>query len=90
MRPGRPRKSAGGQTACPREVEAGVEALADEVWTWREKVGAFGRTVTVKVRKADFRQLTRGRTGAGPFYQRAGACGRENDPQTAFDCKQPS
>jgi hypothetical protein len=31
-------------------VEAGVEALADEVWTWREKVGAFGRTVTVKVR----------------------------------------
>ena len=50
MRPGRPRKSAGSQTACPREVEAGVEALADEVWAWCEKVGAFGRTVTVKVR----------------------------------------
>ena len=50
MRPGRLRKSAGGQTACPREVEAGVEALADEVWTLREKEDAFGRTVTVKVR----------------------------------------
>lgn len=36
--------------------------MADEVWAWCEKAQAFGRTVTVKIKYADFRQATRSRT----------------------------
>src|SRR5260370_16361395 len=36
--------------------------MADEVWAWREKARAFGRTVTVKIKYADFQQATRSRT----------------------------
>ena len=75
--PDRPRKSTGSETTyerdleTPTEVEAGVLALADEVWAWCEKTGARGRTVTVKVRYADFRTVTRSRTVAGPVTNRA-------------------
>jgi len=66
--PDRPRKSLGSETTFsddlinPSDIEAGVEAMADEVWTWCEKAGSFGRTVTVKIKYADFRQATRSRT----------------------------
>jgi DNA polymerase IV len=43
----------------PAGIEAGVLAMADQVWTWCEKANAFGRTVTVKIKYADFRQATR-------------------------------
>jgi DNA polymerase IV len=75
--PDRPRKSAGSETTYQRdlhtaeEVEAGVEALVDEVWGWCERTGSFGRTATVKLRYADFRTLTRSRTGARPIASRA-------------------
>ena len=36
--------------------------MADEVWAWCEKARAFGRTVTVKIKYADFQQATRSRT----------------------------
>ncbi|MBX6375891.1 MAG: DNA polymerase IV [Acetobacteraceae bacterium] len=81
VRPDRPRKSAGSETTYPRdlqtpaEVEAGIEALADEVWGWCERTGAVGRTVTVKVRYADFRTLTRSRTAAEPVAGRAALAG---------------
>jgi DNA polymerase IV len=64
----RPRKSSGSETTFERdltaaaEIEAGVEAMADDVWAWCDKVGAYGRTVTVKVKFADFQQVTRGRS----------------------------
>src|SRR5271165_990914 len=64
----RPRKSSGSETTFerdltePAEIEAGVQAMADDVWAWCEKEQAFGRTVTVKVKFADFRQATRSRT----------------------------
>ncbi|HET7881055.1 MAG TPA: DNA polymerase IV, partial [Acetobacteraceae bacterium] len=64
----RPRKSSGSETTFARdlvaadEIEAGVTAMADEVWTWCEKARAFGRTVTVKVKFADFQQVTRSRS----------------------------
>ena len=51
----RPRKSSGSETTferdltSPAEIEAGAEAMADDVWGWCEKASAFGRTVTVKV-----------------------------------------
>jgi DNA polymerase IV len=66
--PDRPRKSSGSETTfsddliTPADVEAGVQAMADEVWTWCEKAQSFGRTVTVKIKYADFRQVTRSRT----------------------------
>jgi DNA polymerase-4 len=37
-------------------------AQADEVWAWCQKAKAFGRTVTVKIKYADFRQATRSRS----------------------------
>jgi DNA polymerase IV len=64
----RPRKSSGSETTFQRdltasaEIEAGVEAMADEVWAWCDKAQAFGRTVTVKVKFADFQQVTRSRS----------------------------
>jgi DNA polymerase-4 len=66
--PDRPRKSSGSETTfpndlmAPADIEAGVQAMADEVWEWCEKAQAFGRTVTVKIKYADFQQATRGRT----------------------------
>jgi DNA polymerase IV len=67
----RPRKSSGSETTFerdltePGEIEAGVRAMADDVWVWCETAQAFGRTVTVKVKFADFRQVTRSRSFAG-------------------------
>jgi DNA polymerase-4 len=61
----RPRKSSGSETTFandlrdPADIEAGVLAMADQVWAWCEKTNAFGRTVTVKIKFADFRQATR-------------------------------
>ena len=66
--PDRPRRSSGSETTFsndltdPADIEAGVQAMADEVWAWCEKARAFGRTVTVKIKYADFQQATRSRT----------------------------
>ncbi|WP_408021694.1 DNA polymerase IV [Siccirubricoccus phaeus] len=68
--PDRIRKSSGSETTFgrdlvePAEIEAGVLRMADDVWAWCEKMRAFGRTVTVKVKFADFRQITRSRSHA--------------------------
>jgi DNA polymerase-4 len=64
----RPRKSSGSETTFQDDltdspaIEAGVLAQADEVWAWCEKAGAYGRTVTVKIKYADFQQATRSRS----------------------------
>jgi DNA polymerase IV len=64
----RPRKSSGCETTFERdliasaEIESGVEAMADDVWAWCTKANAFARTVTVKVKFADFHQVTRSRS----------------------------
>jgi len=61
----RTRKSSGSETTFDHdltdaaEIEAGVLSMADDVWTWCETARAFGRTVTVKVKFADFRLVTR-------------------------------
>jgi DNA polymerase-4 len=68
VRPDRTRKSSGSETTFARdlteaeEIEAGVLAMAREVWAWCDKAQAFGRTVTVKVKFKDFQQITRSRT----------------------------
>jgi DNA polymerase IV len=64
----RPRKSSGCETTferdltAPAEIESGVEAMADDVWAWCAMANAFARTVTVKVKFADFRLTTRSRS----------------------------
>jgi len=75
--PDRPRKSAGSETtydrdlATPAEVEGAIVALANEVWAWCAKNGALGRTVTIKLRYADFHTLTRSRTAPEPVATHA-------------------
>jgi DNA polymerase-4 len=74
--PDRPRKSSGSETTFavdltePNEIEAGVRAMADDVWTWCEKHQVFGQTVTVKIKYADFRIVTRSRTLQAPIDTR--------------------
>jgi DNA polymerase-4 len=78
--PDRPRKSAGSETTFANDltdssaIEAGVVAMADEVWAWCEGARSFGRTVTVKIKFADFRQATRSRTLSVPVATRDLLC----------------
>src|SRR5580698_9011452 len=64
----RERKSSGSETTFsedlidPVQIEAGVIAMADDVWAWCEKANARGRTVTVKIKWADFQISTRRRS----------------------------
>ena len=44
--------------------------MADDVWAWCEKHQVFGQTVTVKIKFADFRQVTRSRTLQAPIVTR--------------------
>ncbi|MFN6936086.1 MAG: DNA polymerase IV, partial [Tsuneonella sp.] len=65
VNPSRERKSSGSETTFnrdltdPAEIEAGVVKMADDVAAWCAKRQQFGRTVTVKAKFADFRQVTR-------------------------------
>jgi len=62
------RKSSGSETTfntdltANEEIEAGVLEMAEDVWAWCEKAQEFGRTVTVKVKYADFQIITRSRS----------------------------
>jgi len=75
--PDRVRKSSGSETTFDRdlieiaEIEAGVLRMADDVWGWCDGAQAFGRTVTVKVKFANFQQITRSRSYPGPIAQHA-------------------
>jgi DNA polymerase IV len=73
----RPRKSSGSETTFQNDltesdaIEAGVLAMADEVWAWCEKADSYGRTVTVKIKYADFQQATRSRSLASTVTAQA-------------------
>jgi DNA polymerase-4 len=77
VNPDRTRKSSGSETTFasdltdPDAIEAGVAAMADDVWAWCEKTGSRGRTVTVKVKWGDFQQSTRSRSLSEPIASRA-------------------
>jgi DNA polymerase-4 len=77
VNPNRERKSSGSETTFdddltdPNQIEAGVLAMADDVWAWCEKTGARARTVTVKIKWADFRQSTRSQSLARPVDSQA-------------------
>ena len=76
VNPNRTRKSSGSETTFnrdltePAEIEAGVLRMADDVWMWCDKAQAFGRTVTVKIKFQDFRQITRSRSHASVITDR--------------------
>lgn len=75
--PDRVRKSSGTERTYGQDlvdlaaVDDALEKLADQVWRWCEKTDTYGRTVTVKVKYADFRQLTRSHTFLRPVAARS-------------------
>jgi DNA polymerase IV len=74
--PNRPRKSVGSETtfmedlARPKEIEDGIDSVLDDVWSYCERTGIAGRTVTVKIKYADFQIVTRSRTLTEPVASR--------------------
>ena len=66
--PDRERESLGSETTYPEDrtdpvqIEAGVIAMANDVWAWCEKTNSRGRTLTVKIKWADFQISTRSRS----------------------------
>lgn len=68
VEPDRPRKSYSLENTFEAdlftEVEITKEALKlmDEVWAWSKKSKTFGRTVTLKFKFSDFKQITRSRS----------------------------
>jgi DNA polymerase-4 len=77
VHPNRERKSSGSETTFhddltdPNAIEREVLGQADEVWSWCQKASAYGRTVTVKIKYADFRIATRSRSTTGPVRSQA-------------------
>ncbi|SJZ93221.1 DNA polymerase-4 [Enhydrobacter aerosaccus] len=74
--PDRPRKSIGSETTFPQDlgrpidIEEGVLSVLDDVWSYCERTGTAGRTVTVKIKYADFQIVTRSRTLSSPVGSR--------------------
>lgn len=74
--PSRERKSSGAETTFdrdlldPSEIEAELVRMADDVATWCEGKSIYGRTVTIKAKFSDFRQVTRSRTMQQPVRAR--------------------
>ena len=74
--PDRPRKSVGSETTFMqdlgrrKDIEAGISAVLDDVWSYCERTGTAGRTVTVKIKYADFQIVTRSRTLVEPVLSR--------------------
>lgn len=85
VNPDRIRKSSGSETTFdrdlkePDEIEAGILQMADDVWRWCKSRQAFGRTVTVKIKYGDFKQITRRRSQPSPIAS------RENLRNSAID-----
>ena len=85
VRADRPRKSIGSETTFDEDVttiEGLIERLdrqVDNVWRHCERLSAYGRTATIKVKFADFRQITRSRSSATPI------AGRERLASTCAD-----
>jgi DNA polymerase IV len=69
VRPDRERKSVGAETTFFRDIDhleearEGLLPLIDKVWRYCDREALHGRTITLKVKFNDFRQITRSRTG---------------------------
>jgi len=68
----RVRKSIGAENTFPRDLtsledmRAELEPLAEKVWRYCDATGVRGRTVTLKVKYADFQIITRSRSLTAP------------------------
>lgn len=73
----RVRKSIGSETTFERdlttyeELAAGLAPCLESVWSYCERTGARGRTITLKVKYADFQQITRSRSCSAAVADRA-------------------
>jgi DNA polymerase-4 len=71
VNPNRERKSIGGERTFDRdlydalELKHELEIIAEIVWNRVEKKQALGKTITLKVKYADFEQITRSHTFSG-------------------------
>jgi DNA polymerase-4 len=69
VRADRIRKSVGAENTFPTDLftydaaRAALQDIIDKVWEHCDRSGSRGRTVTLKVKFANFRQITRSRTG---------------------------
>ncbi|WP_438264117.1 DNA polymerase IV [Aquibaculum sediminis] len=76
VKPDRVRKSLGAENTffedlyTPEDLRAALQPILDKVWKHCEQAGLRGRTVTLKVKYADFRQITRSRTLLQPVANR--------------------
>jgi DNA polymerase-4 len=72
VKPDRIRKSIGAEDTFQEDIHdlktarAGLQSLIDKVWRYCEANGIRGKTVTLKVKWADFTQITRSKTVAAP------------------------
>ncbi len=73
----RPRKSVGAERTLDRDVSSGpalrevLERIIGIAWDRIERSGAQGRTITLKLKHADFTNLTRARSLDAPVANRA-------------------
>ncbi len=73
VRADRPRKSVGGERTFDRDISTGhalrdvLERIIGIVWERIERSGARGRTVTQKLKFADFKPMTKARSLARPI-----------------------
>ncbi len=76
VRADRVRKSVGAENTFPADLltldaaRAALHEIVDKVWQHCEGSGSRGRTLTLKVKFANFRQITRSRTGETQIQSR--------------------
>ena len=81
VRADRERKSIGGERtyaedlSAAEDLHAALERIVDIVWERVERNDARGRTVTLKLKYADFRQITRARSMPEPVGSRESFAG---------------
>ena len=77
VRADRVRKSVGAENTFPRDLTSlgdmrvELEPLVDKVWHYCESTGVRARTVTLKVKFADFQIITRSRSSVTPISDRS-------------------
>lgn len=76
VQPNRVRKSVGSETTFVEDLLVQsdlidvLQPIIDSVWSYCERTSIRGRTITLKVKYADFTQITRSRTSPGPIMHK--------------------
>lgn len=75
--PDRERKSFGSESTFERDIRdaedlhRALDAVVEDVWSDRLRIGRMGRTVTLKAKHADFKLVSRSRTDDGAVRDRS-------------------